>query len=166
MGGGAGDNDGDEFDYGRNASSTLVPVRMIIAKQSRRRFAIVRGSRSRSRSRSSRGGWNAGTEYLVTLGSPAPTMVTDVGTPMAIPGRWGYHCSCRSFFEKLKVDPFALCKHLLAARLAPYLCPVTHTGRDGSSGSDSGPCIYQEEEVEEEEFADIYTRLSLASLYS
>lgn len=31
------------------------------------------------------------------------------------------YCSCRSYFERAKVDPKALCKHLLAIKLLPYL---------------------------------------------
>ena len=33
----------------------------------------------------------------------------------------GCFCPCRSFFERTKADRRAVCKHLLAARLGPYL---------------------------------------------
>lgn len=123
-----------------------APIRMLIAKRSRRMVVVVRGSRGRGSS-----------DYLVTLGSPANSIRS--GANSAIVGRWGYHCSCRSFFEKLKFDRFALCKHLLAARLAPFLCIEV----EGNESSRS--CIYQEEEVEDEEFGNVYSRLSLASWY-
>ena len=31
------------------------------------------------------------------------------------------YCSCRSYFERAKADPRALCKHLLALKLLPHL---------------------------------------------
>jgi len=62
-------------------------------------------------------------------------------------GRWqprgessGCFCPCRSFFERTKADRRAVCKHLLAARLGPYL-PTT--------------AGYEEYEVSDVQFAHI-----------
>ena len=91
-------------------------------------------------------------------------------------GRMGYHCSCRSFLKQMKVDRFALCKHLIAARLAPFLWNLENTVVDGENhGGDAATgesfsgstwatsWIYQEEEVEEAEFGMTYSRLLMAS---
>ena len=137
-------NNGDSNHTGRNS----VPIRMLIAKKSRRRVVVVRGS-SGSRGRS-------GTDYLVTLGSPAK--IYKRGESKSIAGRLRYHCSCRSFFERIKNDRFALCKHLLAARIAPFLC-IEVTDGDGKLHS----CIYREEEVDDVEFGRIYAQLALAA---
>jgi len=125
-----------------------APIRMIIAKDSGRRAIVVRGSQGGSVP-----------EYLCTLGSikyPNLDVVGDGNKCISSAGRTGYHCSCRSFFERLKSDRFALCKHLLAARLAPFLCI------DGDNGNANAK-IYEEERIEEEEFARMYTRISLSS---
>ena len=129
----------DSFD---DPSQPLAPIRMIIAKDSDRRAIMVRGSQ---------GGSVPG--YLCTLGSSKDPRS---GNIISSVGRVGYHCTCRSFFERLKSDKFALCKHLLAARLAPFLC----TDHEDSNANSS---IYEEVLVEEEEFAKMYTRVSLAS---
>jgi hypothetical protein len=131
----------DSFD---DPSQTLAPIRMIIAKDSGRRAIVVRGSQGGSVP-----------EYLCTLGSVKGSKSIKRISSL---GREGYHCSCRSFFERLKSDKFALCKHLLAARLAPFLCMDHEDGDINASTS-----IYEEETVEELEFARMYTRISLAS---
>lgn len=144
---------GDGANADRGRLKTSAPIRMVVAKRSRRRFVVVRGSKGR-----------VGTDYLVTLGSHSNSTRSDGGVANAhtavIAGRWGYHCSCRSFFEKLKGDRFALCKHILAARLAPFLC-ISIEDENGRSRSR----IYKEEEIEDEEFGIIYARLSLTSWY-
>lgn len=128
-----------------------VPVRMLICKESGRRIILVRGSKGGSTP-----------EYLCTLGrNKKPN-----GRKLAA-GRDGYHCSCRSFFERLKEDEFALCKHLLAARLAPFLNEAeADKFRDKSehAGNQSNNSrIYQEIEVEEEEFAQICAKVTILS---
>jgi predicted nucleic acid-binding Zn finger protein len=47
------------------------------------------------------------------------------------------YCSCRSFLERAKSDPQALCKHLLALKLMPHLdiSPVKETVSDADFGT-------------------------------
>jgi hypothetical protein len=139
--------------------SSLAPIRMIIAKDSGRRAIVVRGSQGGSVP-----------AYICTLGfikDPNGALIGDSGVAddddndngkkcISSAGRSGYHCSCRSFFERLKSDRFALCKHLLAARLAPFLC-MDHDNCNANAK------IYEEERIEEEDFARMYTRISLSS---
>jgi len=182
-------------------SSSSSPVRLIIAKHSQRKIIIVQGS-SKSTSQSSSGENSANTsagitEYMCLMGQryhSSRTTTCNSGTATATHsssshlnfamGRMGYHCSCRSFFEKMRGgDRFAVCKHLLATRLAPFLQGFCHTATSrisgsasarggnrnsndsisGSSSSSGGVFIYREEEVEEEEFVKIYSRLWLSS---
>lgn len=130
-----------------------VPVRMIIARESGRRVTIVRGSSS--------GGQCP--EYICTLGCSDTNRDSESNAAfrnkrkLAI-GRNGYHCNCRSFFERIKTDKFALCKHLLAARLAPFLS--LGDSLEKAHGYNS---IYMEQELDEEEFARIYASVSLSS---
>ena len=138
---------------------SLAPIRMIIAKDSGRRAIVVRGSQGGSVP-----------EYICTLGFIKDLHCAPIGDFGVVhvdvdgngdkcilsAGRAGYHCSCRSFFERLKSDRFALCKHLLAARLAPFLCMDHDNGNANAK-------IYEEEHIEEEEFARMYTRISLSS---
>ena len=165
-----------------------APIRMIIAKDSKRKIIVVRGSKG------NRGG-SGPSEYICTLGTSYSTgsgrgyqnnAERERGGGIIAAGRMGYHCSCRSFLERMKVDRFALCKHLLAARLAPFLfvqgeedddegnlentvVDGENHGVDAAAGeSFSGNTratsrIYQEEEVEEAEFGMIYSRLLMAS---
>mmetsp|Transcript_886 Transcript_886/g.1374 ORF Transcript_886/g.1374 Transcript_886/m.1374 type:complete len:151 (+) Transcript_886:1-453(+) len=111
-------------------------------------------------------------------------------------GKMGYHCTCRSFYERLKRprrpsnsnsshdhDRFVICKHLLAARIAPFLhCEGTNSyeaqENDGTSkegqhfmqsqsqsqqqhGGKSRILCYREEEVTDGEFARMYINLSM-----
>jgi hypothetical protein len=131
-----------------------VPVRTIIARESGRRVMIVRGSSS--------GGQCP--EYICTLGFSDGSQCTQSNSAhrsghckLAI-GRIGYHCSCRSFFERMKFDKFALCKHLLAARIAPFL-----SIGESSDGTHCHNSIYAEQVLDEDEFAKIYARVSLSS---
>lgn len=62
-------------------------------------------------------------------------------------GKMGFYCSCQSFFERLQHDRYAVCKHLMAARLAPFLSCCD---------------IYQEDDVSEEEFAKLFLQYSLS----
>lgn len=55
------------------------------------------------------------------------------------------YCSCRSYFERAKVDPKALCKHLIAIKLQSHLTDSMHV-----------------ENISDEEFASLVT-LSLTS---
>mmetsp|Transcript_8164 Transcript_8164/g.15367 ORF Transcript_8164/g.15367 Transcript_8164/m.15367 type:complete len:236 (-) Transcript_8164:108-815(-) len=132
-----------------------VPVRMIIARESGRRVMIVRGSSSGGQCQ----------EYICTFGFRDMNRQCSEKNSryrhyneLAI-GRMGYHCSCRSFFERLKFDKFAICKHLLAARLAPFLS----IGESCDEANYKNISIYVEQELEEEEFATIYARMSLSS---
>lgn len=129
-----------------------APVRMITSRGSGRRAIIVRGS-SRCHV----------TEYLCTFGfhpkscfAERNSLAKHNSTDRLAIGRQGYHCSCRSFFERLKCEKYALCKHLLAARLAPFLSTE-------NDGGDIGNRIYSEEEMDDEDFARLYTRVSLLS---
>jgi hypothetical protein len=128
-----------------------VPVRTIIGRESGRRVMIVRGSSN-----------GDVPEYICTFGFDTNIhdnerqrnyRLHEKGT-LAI-GKVGYHCSCRSFLERLKGDKFALCKHLLAARLAPFLSSGDHV--------DGKWCpVYLEEVLDEEDFGRIYSRVSLS----
>ncbi len=128
-------------------------------------------------------------EYLITLGTNImDTSGTfndndggknhsyDNGLGDLMVGKIGYHCTCRSFYERLKRplnpnDRFVICKHLLAAKIAPFL---HYEGRneenDGGDAQqsqqhhgDNGRIIcYKEEEVTDEEFAKMYVNLSMS----
>lgn len=126
-----------------------VPVRMLICKESGRRVILVRGSKGGSTP-----------EYLCTLGRNKKPNERKLAA-----GRDGYHCSCRSFFERLKEDEFALCKHLLAARLAPFLNETDKFSDESEHGGNqlNNSRIYQELEVEEEEFAQICAKVTILS---
>jgi hypothetical protein len=94
-------------------------------------------------------------------------------------GKIGYHCTCRSFYERMKRasnydnDRFVICKHLLAAKIAPFLHSYETDGDDNDDDNDesgeekggrqgeSGVSCYKEEEVEEEEFIKMYVNLSM-----
>ena len=160
---------------------------MIIAKDSTTKIIVVRGSKG------NRGGSPGPSEYICTLGTSSSTgsrrgyqnnAERGRGGGIIAAGRMGYHCYCRSFVKRMKVDRFALCKHLLAARLAPFLYVQgkadegnledtimdggNHGGDAAAGESFSGSTwansrIYQEEEVEEAEFGMIYSRLLMAS---
>ena len=90
-------------------------VRCYRAEQSGRVVYVVRGStygRGGGNSSSTRRGGSSSTrssDYLCFL--------NEVGST----SHAGCFCPCRSFFERTKVDRRAVCKHLLAARLGPYL---------------------------------------------
>mmetsp|Transcript_25547 Transcript_25547/g.55840 ORF Transcript_25547/g.55840 Transcript_25547/m.55840 type:complete len:238 (-) Transcript_25547:162-875(-) len=87
-------------------------VRCYRAEQSGRVVYVVRGStHGRGGGNSSRGGSSSSrsSDYLCFL--------NEVGST----SHAGCFCPCRSFFERTKVDRRAVCKHLLAARLGPYL---------------------------------------------
>lgn len=128
-----------------------VPVRMLICKESGRRIILVRGSKGGSTP-----------EYLCTLGRNKKP--NENGRKLAA-GRDGYHCSCRSFFERLKEDEFALCKHLLAARLAQFLNEADKFSDESEQGGNqsNNSRVYQEIEVEEEEFAQICAKVTILS---
>jgi hypothetical protein len=120
----------------------LAPVRLLIEKQSKRSVFIVRGSRPNRRNTS----LSNVPEYICTMG------IGSGRCKKIAAGNISYHCSCRSFYERSKVDRLALCKHLLAVRLAPFL----NTG--------DGRLIYAEQEVDAEEWIRIYTHVSMEAL--
>jgi len=147
------DDNGERSSAVVSGAPAPAPVRLLIAKSARRKVLVVRGSSK---------GRVGGAEYLCTMGSCISA--TEAGAGAVAAGRMGYHCSCRSFFERLRSDRFALCKHLLAARLAPFLDDDRGEGDDhhDHDHGNGGSRIYEEEEVEDEEFGRIYARLSLA----
>ena len=94
-------------------------VRCYRARPSGRVAYVVRGSRSA-------GGGGGGTrsgDYLCFLhemaGSNNHNDSNDNNDNSSSDS--GCFCPCRSFFERTKADRRAVCKHLLAARLGPYL---------------------------------------------
>ena len=116
---------GGEGPPGSALASARQPVRLCRARPSGREAFLVRGS-GRSGGGGGRGRPPASaSDYLCLLGP--------VGSSA------GCFCPCRSFLERTKLDRRALCKHLLAARLGPYL----------GMG-------YEEIEVSDEEFADLF----------
>lgn len=105
-------------------------VRCYRAKPSGRVAYVVRGSGRGGVSNNNNGGNVGGVgaggggsrssgDYLCFLhemaGSPSSSSSSSDGTD------GGCFCPCRSFFERTKADRRAVCKHLLAARLGPYL---------------------------------------------
>lgn len=119
----------------------LAPVRLLTEKQSKRSVFIVRGSKPNRRNSSQ----THISEYICTMGIGSNRRHKNAA------GNVSYHCSCRSFYERSKVDRLALCKHLLAARIAPFL----NTG--------DGRLIYAEQEVGLDEWIRIYTQVSMSS---
>lgn len=122
--------------------SHLAPVRLVIERYSRRCIFIVRGSQQHRRG--SRANSTGDTEYMCTIGVPSDSKET-----LFAAGNTSYYCSCRSFFEKMKSDHLALCKHLMAVRLAQFL--------DGGDGR----IIFSEQEVEPQEWVHLYTQLCM-----
>jgi len=148
-----------------------APVRLIRAVDSGRSFLIVQhGGRTKKRRRTKRKFIHGVsdddevdvdmTEYICLIGNTSHRRKKEPDQPSSdemkrsysmpssssiAAGRIGFHCSCRSFFERLKLDRFAVCEHLIAARLAPFL----------QGGN------YQEDNVSEEEFAKLFLKHSL-----
>jgi len=60
------------------------------------------------------------TAFLVRGTTAAPKKRT-AATYLCLAGGHTWFCSCRSFFERAKSDPKALCKHLLALKIMPHL---------------------------------------------
>jgi hypothetical protein len=171
------------LDTGIDASG-VPPVRLIRSKGSNRSFLVVRGSNYKRsfRGRSSNEkieGRNGPIEYLCLMGRDhntrekkhtstlaqddrrihdTPEKRIEEPSPLYVAaGRLGYHCSCRSFMERARLDSMALCKHLLAARLAPFLCSESMM-----SGSEYENPYYKEELLSEEDFGKMYVRLSIS----
>ena len=103
-------------------------VRCYRAKPSGRVAYVVRGSGRGGGGNNNNGGSVGGVgaggggsrssgDYLCFLHEMAgsPSSSSSGGTD------GGCFCPCRSFFERTKADRRAVCKHLLAARLGPYL---------------------------------------------
>ena len=132
-----------DFLYGTSGSARTVldnalevldggygAVRCYRAQPSGRVAYVVRGSRSGSGGGGGGGGARSG-DYLCFLhemvGSNKSSS-SDDGTECEGEGGSsissscsGCFCPCRSFFERTKADRRAVCKHLLAARLGPFL---------------------------------------------
>ena len=90
-------------------------VRCYRAEQSGRVVYVVRGS-----TYGRGGGGSSGSAHRATSSTRSSDylcFLNDVGSE----SNTGCFCPCRSFFERTKVDRRAVCKHLLAARLGPYL---------------------------------------------
>lgn len=124
----------------RCEGSRMAGVRKVCAYPSGRIAYFVRGSASPGRKKRGRF-----TEYLCLMNGPFSS----------------YYCSCRSFYDKIKQNSSndtkmgsighsyggALCKHLLAAKMAPIL--------------DYG---YEETEVSDERLAELILQSSLQDL--
>mmetsp|Transcript_17968 Transcript_17968/g.25397 ORF Transcript_17968/g.25397 Transcript_17968/m.25397 type:complete len:328 (+) Transcript_17968:133-1116(+) len=109
--------------------------------------------------------------YLCTLGNTMREYATMtfsnvnhksrlIDHPLAV-GRLGFHCTCSSFLKYSQTDRLALCSHLLAARLAPYLnscwyvddndSQYDHNANDDTQMN--GCHYYSEEDLEEYAFS-------------
>lgn len=115
-------------------------VRCYRARPSGRVAYVVRGSRSGTFAGGAGGGGGGGNgarsgDYLCFLhemvgcsrsnnhngGDGAGCGRGEGSSSSSSGGGGGCFCPCRSFFERTKADRRAVCKHLLAARLGPYL---------------------------------------------
>ena len=145
---------------GETRSHDHVPVRLVRAVPSGRSIIIVRGS-STSGTNTNENRWqsncNGGyeakkNEYLCLLGTSTVSPKSRMSAGAAV-GRVAYHCTCRSFYDRSKQGRFALCKHLLAARLAPYLDTIDC--RDGSGDNCNSYGLYSEESINDEDFGKL-----------
>ena len=117
-------------------------------------------------------------------------------------GKTGYHCTCCSFYERLEkynqstssntrnhhyhqrqqhasydtnYDKFVICKHLLAARIAPFLhyssqhqyTTVDKKNKTHHNYHDEGDFIhcYSEDVVDEQVYNELYVKLSMGLWY-
>ena len=162
-------------------ASGVPPVRLIRSKGSNRSFLVVRGSDYKESfrgegSKEKMEGRKGPIEYLCLMGHDYKkgrehtltkddsrthdihaSNVEESSSLCVAAGRIGYHCSCRSFIERARYDSMALCKHLLAARLGPFLCSESM-----KSGSEYENPYYKEESMSEEDFGKMYVRLSIS----
>ena len=119
-------------DGGSAVGGGSAGVRAVRASPSGRSAVLVRGS-------------SGGGSYVCLLGGGTGGGTGGRRNPRPSRRCRGHHCSCRSFFEKSKSDRWAVCKHLIAAILAPYL----------------GDDYCREEVVRDAEFAGVVVGRSL-----
>lgn len=139
----------------------IPPIKILRARKSGRKAAFVFSRRAPLKTDRDSGGSETtekkkikGQFYLCLLGRDRCVIRGSEGKAARDPQRLrrkGMHCTCRSFFERVKAssptDSVAVCKHLLAAILAPHLLPG---GRDGV-----------ESIVDDRDFAKLVTRASV-----
>ena len=126
--------------HASGARRTTVPVRLVRSASSNRQMFIVQGGSS----------YTDGTpkEYPCLLGIPYDH--TSLINSNKSVGRYGYHCTCRSFHDRSSRGDsgFEICKHLLAARIAPAL------QNQQKSPSDRN-VYYMEEDLSDDEYAQL-----------
>jgi len=149
------------LDRAQGSGNAPHPVRLIRAKITGRCVILVKGSSSY--------GEKLGREYLCLLGrrpfssdqGGSGDVVTASSVPTTFAGRIGFFCNCRSYHHLSRDDPLAVCKHLLAARLASHLDYLGNVGNNDKSRDDDGKFRERkskyllQENVEEHEFAKI-----------
>ena len=126
---------------------STTPVRLVRSATSNRQMFVVQGGSSNT----------DGTpkEYQCLLGIPYSH--TSLIKSNKLVGRYGYHCTCRSFHNRSSRGDsgFEICKHLLAARIAPAL-------QNRQQSSSNGNTYYVEEDLSDDE----YTQLAIQTYNS
>jgi len=131
--------------------NSIIPVRLVRANKSGRYIILVREISAVTNIKNK--------VYICSLGLNRKSWRNNADEHLKNKSiNVAYNCSCLFFHEQIKHDRYALCKHLLASRIAIYMDKCNYVSRDNKNIS-----YHEEVFVTEDEFVETVVSTYLMS---